>query len=75
MLGRRGLLIEAEPAPGERLSAKYGPAAEVTTIAAAVTAANVNDLFGRAGAPAEPVDTTGRRYVEVPQASTIYDPG
>ena len=66
VLGWRGLLIEAEPELSERLSAKYGPVAAVTTIAAAVTPANVTDLFVRAGAPAEPdvlsIDVDGDDY-------------
>ena len=61
-----GLFIEAEPALYRKLDDKYVASSGVVTSQAMVTPANVEELFHRAGVPAEPdvvsIDIDGGDY-------------
>jgi glycosyltransferase involved in cell wall biosynthesis len=64
--GWSGLFIEADPERFRALSKKYEAAERITTIEAVVNPNNVEELFERAGVPAEPdilsIDVDGADY-------------
>jgi len=66
VLDWNGLFLEPDDAFYEELARKYASAARITTLNAAVTPENVEDLFGRAGVPGEPdvlsIDVDGPDY-------------
>ncbi len=66
VMGWAGCFIEPDPAGYADLERKYRPVERVETLQAAVTAENVEELFGRAGVPDEPgvvsIDVDGNDY-------------